>query len=96
MFNNINNLEYVLKDLSKKYINATFYMYERLEHSRSYVMVLDFAVGEVFRDIEVPINHVNLMKNSIIQVIEKSVRKLLAQKETVRLCTKFWTGVDIL
>lgn len=93
---NLTLFERNLKHVSDLNSNATFYMY-RDKLYPSYTVVLDFQVGAVFRDVEHTVTHCSLISGNYgkFNLLEVVVKKLLAQKETIRLCTKFWTGVEI-
>ena len=58
-------------------------------------MVLDFYVGEFSRDVEVTVSGTQIIDRNL-DLLHGMIEEPLTQKETIKLCTKFWTGVDIL
>lgn len=88
-----NYLESFENMLSEDYPNTYWSMF-RLEDRLGYIIRLGFLVRNNMRMCQIEIDRQHLVEKGI-GCVYPFVSKLLSAKETVRICTKFWTGVDI-
>ena len=79
--------------LSETHPNTHWSMF-RVWDRLGFMIRLGFKVGEDMWKIELEVDEVQI-KNKGLNYIYPAVNKLLAQKETTRICVKFWTGVEI-
>lgn len=65
-------------------------------NTTNYNIFVKFKVGPNYRYILHPLDRSEFMEYDYFRLLVKHVNKLLDAKETVRICTKFWTGVEIV
>ena len=79
--------------LSETHPNTYWSMF-RLADRCSFLVRLGFKVNENMWQVQMEIDEM-YVKEKGLNYIYPAVNKLLAQKETTRICVKFWTGVEI-
>lgn len=93
---NFNLAETILHTASYSTYNGIFGVYRLNEYGYPLMFVLDFKVGNKRRICKFKLDgFYYLDNNEYVKIVSSCVQKLLNEKETIRICTKFWTGVEI-
>ena len=85
----------VFRSIEQAYPNTSFSM-ERLADRVQYNIFIKFKVGPKYRYILNSFDNIDFIRYNSHEFLIKEISKLLDAKETVRICTKFWTGVEIV
>lgn len=85
----------LFRSVEQAYPNTSFSM-ERLADYETYNIFIKFKVGPNYRYILTNLDNESIMEYNRYEYLIKEISKLLDAKETVRICTKFWTGVEII
>lgn len=84
-----------LKQMLELNHKNTYWSMNRLVYKHGFSIRMGFKVNGEYWIHESIVNERRVIDQGI-NYIYPTIEKLLAQKETTRICVKFWTGVEII